>query len=99
MKSQLLRLIFSFILLIGTFNSFSQSPGKIFKDGKEAAEAGKTDEAIDLFTKVIALKPKDDDVLVERAKAYEKKKEYEKAIADYDKALDIDNKDEKLFLR
>ena len=98
MKSQQFRLIVSVILLLGTLNSFSQSAGKIFKDGKESAEAGKTDEAIDLFTKVLEMKPKDDDVMVERAKAYERKKDFAKAIEDYDKSLDI-RRDDKIYLK
>ena len=96
---QLLRLLFSVLCLLGCVSSFSQSAGKLFSQGKDAAKEGKTDEAIALFTKVLELKPKDDEVMVERAKAYEKKKEIEKAIADYDKAINIKGKDEKLYLK
>ena len=74
---QLLRLLFSVLFLLGCVSSFSQSAGKLFSQGKDAAKDGKTDEAIVLFTKVLELKPKDDEVMVERAKAYEKKKEIE----------------------
>ncbi len=94
---QLLRLLFSFIFILGTFNSFSQSAGKLFSQGKDAAEQGKTDEAIALFTKALEMKPKDDEVMIERGKAYEKKNDLEKAVADYDNALNIHG-DKKLYL-
>ena len=77
---QLLRLLFSFFFLLGTINSFSQSAGKLFSQGKDAAKEGKTDEAIALFTKALELKPKDDEVMIERAKAYEKKNEDRKSV-------------------
>ena len=93
---QALRLLFLILFLSGGFNSFSQSAGKFFSQGKDAAKDGKTDEAIALFTKALELKPKDDEVMIERGKAYETKKELEKAIADYDNALNI-KKDEKLY--
>ncbi len=95
---QTLRLFFFILFLSGTINSFSQSAGKLFSQGKDAAKDGKTDEAIALFTKALELKPKDDEVMIERGKAYETKKELEKAIADYDNALNI-KKDEKLYLK
>jgi tetratricopeptide (TPR) repeat protein/outer membrane protein OmpA-like peptidoglycan-associated protein len=97
MKSQQLRLLFSLFLILGTLNSFSQSAGKIFSQGKDAAEQGKIDEAITLFTKVLEMKPNDDAVMIERAKAYERKKDLTKAIEDYDKALNI-SKDNKIYL-
>lgn len=95
---QVLRFLFLSFFLLGTINSFSQSAGKLFSQGKDAAKDGKTDEAIALFTKVLELKPKDDEAMIERGKAYETKKEIEKAIADYDNALNI-KKDEKLYLK
>ncbi len=95
---QVLRFLFSILFFLGTFHSFSQSAGKLFSQGKDAAEAGKTDEAIALFTKVLELKPKDDEVMIERAKSYVNKKEIIKAIADYDNALNI-KKDEKLYFK
>ena len=97
MKSQLLRFLFSILFILGTLNSFSQSAGKLFSLGKDAAESGKTDEAIDLFTKSLTLKPTNDEVLIARAKQYEKKKQIDNAIADYDKALNI-SKDNKIYL-
>lgn len=98
MKSHVLRFLISSLFLLGTITSFSQSAGKLFSQGKDAAEAGKTDEAIALFTKVLEMKPKDDEVMIERAKAYEKKNELEKAIVDYDNALNI-KQDNKLYLK
>lgn len=96
---KLLRLLFIISLLSCSVDTFAQSAGKLFSQGKDAAEAGKTDEAIALFTKAIELKPTDEDYFIERAKVYEKKKEFAKAIDDYDKSLNINNKDEKIYLK
>ncbi|MGZ4071856.1 MAG: tetratricopeptide repeat protein, partial [Bacteroidia bacterium] len=98
MKSKIFRLLFFFLFLAEVSNSFSQSAGKIFSQGKDAAEQGKTDDAIALFTKVLEMKPNDDEVMIERGKQYEKKKEFAKAIDDYDKALII-HADNKIYLR
>src|SRR5688500_18541797 len=80
------------IFLIVIFTSqhlFSQSAGKFYKEGRRAISYGKTDEAIDLFTKAIAVDPDDNDVYIARAEQYEKKKETEKAIADDGKISEI----------
>jgi outer membrane protein OmpA-like peptidoglycan-associated protein/tetratricopeptide (TPR) repeat protein len=87
-----------FLIVITTTQSlFSQSAGKFYKEGKRAISYGKTDEAIDLFTKSIALDPDDKDTYIARAEQYEKKKEIEKAIADYNKALSI-KEDQELYI-
>ncbi|HEY0029239.1 MAG TPA: tetratricopeptide repeat protein [Bacteroidia bacterium] len=99
MTKMLLRVLFSIHFLSITWYSFSQSAGKYSKEGKELAQQGKSDEAINRFTKAIELKPTDDELYLERAKEYEKKKELVKAIADYDKALIINSKDEKVYLK
>jgi outer membrane protein OmpA-like peptidoglycan-associated protein/tetratricopeptide (TPR) repeat protein len=80
-----------------SFSAFSQSAGKLFSQGKDAFREGKTDEAISLFTKALEMKPADEDIMIERGKAYEKKGDLPKAIEDYDKALGIDA-DKKLYL-
>lgn len=95
MKRTLLILFFSYISLF----SFSQSASKLFKQGKDAAEIGKTDEAINFFSQAIALKAEDDELYVARAQQYEVKKEYTKAIEDYTKALAIRPKEKKVSLR
>lgn len=81
-------IIFLIVISINQ-NLFAQSAGKLYKEGKRAISYGKTDEAIDLFTKAIAVDPGDKDIYLARAEQYEKKKEIEKAIADYNKALSI----------
>ncbi|MCC6837433.1 MAG: OmpA family protein [Bacteroidia bacterium] len=95
MKAWILSISFIFILNF----SFSQSAGKLFKQGKEAAEEGKTKEAIDLLSAAINLKVDDDELYVFRAGQYEKIKEYDKAIADYEKALSVRPKDTKVAIR
>jgi outer membrane protein OmpA-like peptidoglycan-associated protein/tetratricopeptide (TPR) repeat protein len=99
MKNRRLKTILILFISIITLQGFSQSPGKLFKQGKKAASQGKTDEAIDLFTKVLEQKPNDDEVLIERAKQHEIKKENQQALDDYKKALDIDDGDQKLILK
>jgi outer membrane protein OmpA-like peptidoglycan-associated protein/tetratricopeptide (TPR) repeat protein len=84
-----IKAIIILIVITTTQNLFSQSAGKFYKEGKRAISYGKTDEAIDLFTKSIELDPADKDVYLARAEQYEKKKELEKAIADYNKALSL----------
>lgn len=88
-----------FLIVITTpQNLFSQSAAKLYKEGKRAAvQYGKPDEAIELFTKAIALNPDDRDYYLARAEQYEKKKEIEKAIADYNKALSI-KEDQDVFI-
>ncbi|MFL5765008.1 MAG: tetratricopeptide repeat protein [Bacteroidia bacterium] len=90
-------ILLSQLLLIISFSAFSQSAGKIFSQGKDAFKDGKVDEAISLFTKALEMKPQDEDIMIERGKAYEAKSDPAKAIDDYDKALNID-RDKKLYL-
>ena len=98
MKTKLLSLFPIFILLIFCQTVFSQSASQNYKLGKKAALDGKTIEAIDYFTKAIELSPKDYDYLSARGKQYELKKEFEKAITDYDSALSAHAKDEELAM-
>lgn len=90
--------IFLLINLL-TETGFAQSAGKLFKQGKEAAEQGKTDDAIALYSKVLAEKPNDDEVFLERGKLYEKKKEYLNALKDYNRSIELKGKNEKLYLK
>ncbi len=98
MKIKLLSLFPFFILLSSSQTVFSQSASQNYKLGKKAALDGKSIEAIDYFTKAIELSPKDYDYLSARGKQYELRKEFEKAIADYDSALVAHPKDEEMAM-
>ncbi len=78
---------------------YSQSAGKLFKQGKDAASLGKTEQAIDFFTQAINLKSEDDELYIARAQQYEIQKKYQKAIDDYNKALEIKPKNDKIAIR
>lgn len=93
----LLRLLFSILFFLGTLNTFSQSAGKLFSQGKDAAKEGRLEQAVDLFTKAIALKSDNDEYYEERGLVYEGLGDFSKAVADYDKALSL-NSDKKLYL-
>ncbi|HEX8517639.1 MAG TPA: OmpA family protein [Bacteroidia bacterium] len=92
-----IKAIIFLIVIISGQHVFSQSAGKFYKEGKRAISYGKTDEAIDLFTKAIALEPEDKDYYIARAEQYEKKKEFQKAIDDYNKSLSI-REDHDIFI-
>ena len=93
----ILRLLFFILFLSGTTNSFSQSAGKLFSQGKDAAKEGLLEQAVDLFTKAIALKSDNDEYYEERGLVYEGLGDFSKAVADFDKALSL-NSDKKLYL-
>ncbi len=93
----LLRLLFFILFISGTLNSFSQSAGKLFSQGKDAAKEGRLEQAADLFTKAIALKSDNDEYYEERGLVYEGLGDFSKAVADFDKALSL-NSDKKLYL-
>ena len=57
------------------------------RQGKELAAAKKFDEAIAQYNKALTINPNDDDVLMDRALAYYKKKEFQLALADYELVL------------
>lgn len=90
-----------FLLFFNTLFIFSyaQSAGKLFKQGKDAAALGKTDEAIDFFTQAINLKSEDDELYIYRAQQYEVQKKYQKAIDDYNKVLELKPKNDKIAIR
>lgn len=94
---QVLRFLFISLFLLGTFNSFSQSAGKLFSQGKDAAKEGRLEQAVDLLTKAIALKSDNDEYYEERGLVYEGLGDLSKAVADFDKALSLDS-DKKLYL-
>ncbi|MBL7882533.1 MAG: OmpA family protein [Bacteroidia bacterium] len=91
----ILLLIFSFSL--GVIQA--QTAGKYFKEGKEAANAGKSEEAIVLFTKAIELKPNDTELKVVRAQQYVKIKQYSKALKDYNDAIALGEKDKNILIQ
>src|ERR1043166_3496001 len=90
-------ILLSLILLLNVVGAFSQSAGKLFSQGKDAAKDGLLDRAVDLFTQAIALKADNDEYYEERGLVYEALGKLDKAVADYDKALSLDS-DKKLYL-
>lgn len=53
-------------------------------------QAGNYDEAIKLYTEHLVLNPSNVIALYNRGRAYEENKEFEKALADFEKVLEID---------
>jgi lipoprotein NlpI len=69
------------------------------RDAAAAAKAGKTEEAIALATKAIALDPKNADALRLRAGLYEATENYKDAIADLTQLIALDAKDAASYRR
>jgi len=73
------------------------------EEGNNAIKTGKYDEAIEFYTKALEIDPcnkKLNAVLyANRAAAHLKKKDTDKAIADCDKAIELDEKYIKAYLR
>ena len=65
--------------------SAEEAAREYYQKGKNAQEV---DEKIALFTKAIELNPKPGYYYIQRGRAYLNKKEYDKAIADLDKAVE-----------
>jgi len=95
MKKYFLLLLFLVIYSI----TYSQSAGKLYKQGKDAAEMGKTEQAIDYYTQAINLKPTDEELYIARAQQYEVVKNFLKAIEDYNKVLELKPKMDKISIR
>ncbi len=99
MKKHILSLLFLFPLLFIFNIGFSQSASQYYKLGRKAVADGKTNDAIDLYSKAINLSPNDYDYLMARAALYDQKKLFDNALADYDTAFVIHPKDMELAMR
>jgi len=72
-----------FVLLLIVSNILAQSTSSFLKDAEKKKELKKYEEAIELYSKVIALKPANRDALEGRSYCYLQVKNYEKAVDDY----------------
>ncbi len=80
-----------FVLLL-FFNNcvYSQLIKEYNQCAVEALDKGRYDEAINYFTRVIIINPKDSFAYFDRGLAYESQKKHCEAIADFSKAVEID---------
>ncbi len=75
----------------------AQSARQYFKAGEDFYESMSYFDAIEQYTKALELDPDYDKAYVSRAAAYTRIGDYEKAAADYDRALVFNDKDENLY--
>ncbi len=66
--------------------------------GDALFKQGKYQEAVDVYTKYLDLKPANEIVLYNRGRAYEELEQYDKAVADFKKVLKINPKSDKALL-
>ena len=89
------RLLLTIAIIIISVSTFAQSARQYSKAGKEFIEAKNYKDAIEQFSKAIALAPKEADYYMLRAKAYEKNNNLSSAYDDVIRALafdkDVDN--------
>jgi tetratricopeptide (TPR) repeat protein len=64
----------------------------LYYKGNSQAKAGLFDKAIETYSSILQEKQTDAYTYYSRAYAYRMRKEYEKSLADYDKAIKLDNK-------
>jgi tetratricopeptide (TPR) repeat protein len=65
----------------------------LFQQGSEKITAGDYQGAVEAFTKLLELNPKDGEAYYNRGLALAQLEQYEKAIADYGKVLELDPND------
>ena len=69
------------------------------EEGNMAFDAGKLDEAINLFSESLEQDPGRNEALLSRARCYMKSEQYEEAIKDYEKLLKSDSRNYEKFLQ
>lgn len=86
--------IFYFIFFAGfSLNSYSQNVKKLIRNGNDLLMQKKFTEAVEQFTQVLEIQPDNIDAFTQRANAYEKLGELDKAVQDLDKAVALNEKD------
>ncbi len=88
------------LILLSLFGSSilnAQSAKQYYKVGEEFAKKMNFEDAIDQYTKAIELDPDYDKAYIQRAIAYTKLDDYEKAAEDFDRAIVFDEKDAGLY--
>lgn len=88
------------LILFSLFGSSilnAQSAKQYYKVGEEFAKKMNFEDAIDQYTKAIELDPDYDKAYIQRAIAYTKLDDYEKAAEDFDRAIVFDEKDAGLY--
>jgi tetratricopeptide (TPR) repeat protein len=73
-------------------------PPTYFEDGYVALQHKDYDQAIGLFTQALDRNPTDAQALVERGQAYMSKKSYALALADFNQAIKLDDKEPDYYL-
>ena len=89
--------IFFFVLFL-TSLSFAQSAKKFYKTAVTFAESGKTQDAIDNYTKALDMNPNYVKAYVARAEAYMQVSNLGEALNDYERAGTLDPKEEDLHM-
>jgi tetratricopeptide (TPR) repeat protein len=95
MKRQAIILIL--LPLMGTLMMQAQSAKQYFKAGEEFAKKMNFRDAIEQYTNAIELDPDYDKAYIQRAIAYTKIEDYEKAATDFDRAIVFNEKDPELY--
>ena len=91
-------IIFSVIILVFSAGSLiAQSPKKFYKTGLAFAKSGNYGDAIDSYTKALAIDPNYIKAYESRAQAYEKQENYAQAVADYNRASSLDTENPKYY--
>ena len=75
----------------------AQSAKQYFRAGDEFFKKLSYENAIEQYTKVIELDPDYDKAYIQRALSYTKIKDFEKAAADFDRAIVFNDKDAELY--
>ncbi len=83
--------------LMGTLLLQAQSAKQFYKAGEEFAKKMNFKDAIEQYTKTLELDPDYDKAFIQRALAYTKLEDYEKAAADFDRAVVFNEKDAGLY--
>src|SRR5262249_6070672 len=86
-----------FVLLLHSLAAAPQ--GYAAGSFQDAIQNGDPRKGIELFTGLIKEMPERIELYLLRATCYQQIKEYEKAIADYNKAIELDNSQPAIFVR
>lgn len=84
--------------LIGTADVSTEIEPLFFDRAASLAASGKTDAALADYEKILAASPKNIKARIGRARIYASLKDREKALAEFDAALQVDAKEPSIFL-